>query len=87
MEPLLEDRSDLRLAHTLHELSAFFNGRADVQLADHLSDWNIVLTTNILGHMLEPQLTFTFIENNVTTDIAAPMEGGSLHALHERLTF
>ena len=87
MTPLLADRNDLRIWTALHELSVFFNNRARIQLAEHLTDWNIVLTINVLGNMEHPQLTFTFIENNTTYDIGVPMEGGSLDDLQNYLAF
>lgn len=87
MTPILADRNDLRIWMVLHELSVFFGNRANVQLAEHLSDWNIVLTMNVLGNMEHPLLTFTFIENNTTYDIGVPMEGGSLDDLQNYLAF
>ena len=85
MEPLLNDRSDLRLASVMDELNALFDARGYVILAHHLTDWNLTLTMNVLAHMENPQLTFTFIENNTATDIR--VTAGSLAELHERLAF
>jgi hypothetical protein len=85
MEPLLNDRSDLRLAATMDELNALFGARGYVILAHHLTDWNLTLTMNVLAHMENPQLTFTFIENNTVEDIRVTAE--SLAEIHERLAF
>jgi len=85
MEPLLNDRSDLRLASVMDELNALFDARGYVILAHHLTDWNLTLTMNVLAHMENPQLTFTFIENNTATDIR--VTAGSLAEIHERLAF
>jgi len=85
MEPLLNDRSDLRLASVMDELNALFDARGYVILANHLTDWNLTLTMNVLAHMENPQLTFTFIENNTATDIR--VTAGSLAEIHERLAF
>jgi hypothetical protein len=85
MEPLLNDRSDLRLAATMDELNGLFHPRGYVILAHHLTDWNLTLTMNVLAHMENPQLTFTFIENNTVEDIRVTVE--SLAEIHERLAF
>ena len=85
MEPLLNDRSDLRLASVMDELNGFFGARGYVILANHLTDWNLTLTMNVLAHMENPQLTFTFVENNTATDIR--VTAGSLAEIQERLTF
>ena len=85
MEPLLNDRSDLRLAFVMDELHALFGARGYVILANHLTDWNLTLTMNVLAHMEDPQLTFTFVENNTVTDIR--VTAGSLAEIQERLTF
>ena len=85
MEPLLNDRSDLRLASVMDELNGFFGARGYVILAHHLTDWNLTLTMNVLAHMENPQLTFTFVENNTATDIR--VTAGSLAEIQERLTF
>ena len=85
MEPLLNDRSDLRLASAMDELNGFFGARGYVILANHLTDWNLTLTMNVLAHMENPQLTFTFVENNTATDIR--VTAGSLAEIQERLTF
>jgi hypothetical protein len=85
MEPLLNDRSDLRLAATMDELNGLFHPRGYVILAHHLTDWNLTLTMNVLAHMEDPQLTFTFIENNTVEDIRVTAE--SLAEIHERLAF
>ena len=85
MAPLLEDRSDLRLAATMNELNTLFNVRGYVILANHLTDWNLTLTQNVLAHMENPQLTFTFIENNAVEDIRVTAE--SLAEICERLAF
>ena len=85
MEPLLNDRSDLRLASVMDELNGFFGARGYVILANHLTDWNLTLTMNVLAHMENPQLTFTFIDNNTVEDIRVTAE--SLAEIHERLSF
>lgn len=85
MEPLLEDRSDLRLAATMNELNTLFSPRGYVILANHLTDWNLTLTHNVLTHMENPQLTFTFIENNTVDDIHVTAE--SIEEIRERLSF
>jgi hypothetical protein len=85
MEPLLNDRSDLRLASVMDELNELFSPRGYVILANHLTDWNLTLTKNVLAHMENPQLTFTFIDNNTTEDIRVTAE--SLAEIHERLSF
>jgi hypothetical protein len=85
MEPLLNDRSDLRLASVMDELNDLFSPRGYVILANHLTDWNTTLTMNVLAHMENPQLTFTFIDNNTTEDIRVTAE--SLAEIHERLSF
>lgn len=85
MEPLLHDRSDLRLASVMDELNALFGASGYVILANHLTDWNTTLTMNVLGHMENPQLTFTFVENNTVEDIR--VTAGSLAEIHERLAF
>ena len=85
MEPLLHDRSDLRLASVMDELNALFGASGYVILANHLTDWNLTLTLNVLAHMENPQLTFTFVENNTATDIRVTAE--SLAEIHERLAF
>jgi hypothetical protein len=85
MEPLLNDRSDLRLASVMDELNELFSPRGYVILANHLTDWNTTLTMNVLAHMENPQLTFTFIDNNTTEDIRVTAE--SLAEIHERLSF
>jgi hypothetical protein len=85
MEPLLNDRSDLRLASVMDELNELFRPRGYVILANHLTDWNLTLTQNVLAHMENPQLTFTFIENNTVEDIRVTAE--SLAEIHERLSF
>jgi hypothetical protein len=84
MEPLLNDRSDLRLAATMDELNTLFGARGYVILANHLTDWNLTLTMNVLAHMEDPQLTFTFIENNTVEDIR--VTAGSLAEIHEQLS-
>jgi hypothetical protein len=56
-----------------------------VILANHLTDWNTTLTMNVLAHMENPQLTFTFIENNTVEDIRVTAE--SLAEIRERLAF
>ena len=85
MEPLLNDRSDLRLASAMDELNGFFGARGYVILANHLTDWNLTLTMNVLAHMENRQLTFTFVDNNTATDIR--VTAGSLAEIQERLTF
>jgi len=85
MEPLLNDRSDLRLASVMDELNELFSPRGYVILANHLTDWNTTLTMNVLAHIENPQLTFTFIDNNMTEDIRVTAE--SLAEIHERLAF
>ena len=85
MEPLLNDRSDLRLASAMDELNGFFGARGYVILANHLTDWNLTLTMNVLAHMENPQLIFTFVDNNTATDIR--VTAGSLAEIQERLTF
>jgi hypothetical protein len=85
MEPLLHDRSDLRLAAVMDELNGLFSPRGYVILADHLTDWNTTLTMNVLAHMDNPQLIFTFIDNNTTEDIRVTV--GSITEIHERLSF
>jgi hypothetical protein len=85
MAPLLEDRSDLRLAATMDELNALFSPRGYVILANHLTDWNLTLTQNVLAHMENPQLTFTFVDNNAVEDIHVTAE--SLAEIRERLSF
>jgi hypothetical protein len=85
MEPLLNDRSDLRLASAMDELNGLFSPRGYVILANHLTDWNTTLTMNVLAHMENPQLTFTFIDNNTVEDIRVTAE--SLAEIHERLAF
>jgi len=85
MEPLLNDRSDLRLAFVMDELNELFSPRGYVILAHHLTDWNLTLTMNVLAHMENPQLTFTFIDNNTVEDIR--VTAGSLAEIHERLAF
>ena len=85
MTPILADRNDLRIWTVLYELSVFFGNRANVQLANHLTEWNMVLTMNVLGHMVHPNLTFTFIEDNITTDIHVPTEGAPLDDLQNHL--
>ena len=85
MEPLLNDRSDLRLASVMDELNGFFGARGYVILANHLTDWNLTLTMNVLAHMENPQLIFTFVDNNTATDIR--VTAGSLAEIQERLTF
>jgi hypothetical protein len=85
MEPLLNDRSDLRLASVMDDLNALFHPRGYVILANHLTDWNLTLTQNVLAHMENPQLTFTFIDNNTVEDIRVTTE--SLAEIHERLAF
>ena len=85
MEPLLNDRSDLRLAAVMDELNGLFGASGYVILANHLTDWNTTLTMNVLAHMENPQLTFTFVENNTVEDIR--VTAGSLAEIHERLAF
>lgn len=85
MEPLLHDRSDLRLAATMDELNALFRPRGYVILANHLTNWNLTLTQNVLAHTENPQLTFTFINNNTVEDIR--VTNGSLAEICERLAF
>ena len=85
MEPLLNDRSDLRLASVMDELNGLFGASGYVILAHHLTDWNLTLTMNVLAHMENPQLTFTFIDNNTVEDIRVTAE--SLAEIHERLSF
>jgi len=85
MEPLLNDRSDLRLASVMDELNELFSPRGYVILANHLTDWNTTLTMNVLAHMENPQLTFTFIDNNTVEDIR--VTAASLAEIHERLAF
>jgi len=85
MEPLLNDRSDLRLASVMDDLNELFSPRGYVILANHLTDLNLTLTMNVLAHMENPQLTFTFIDNNTVEDIR--VTAGSLAEIHERLAF
>ena len=85
IEPLLNDRSDLRLASVMDELNGLFGASGYVILANHLTDWNTTLTMNVLAHMENPQLTFTFIDNNTVEDIRVTAE--SLAEIHERLSF
>ena len=85
VEPLLHDRSDLRLASVMDELNGLFGASGYVILAHHLTDWNLTLTMNVLAHMENPQLTFTFIDNNTVEDIRVTAE--SLAEIHERLSF
>lgn len=85
IEPLLHDRSDLRLASVMDELNGLFGASGYVILANHLTDWNTTLTLNVLAHMENPQLTFTFIDNNTVEDIR--VTGGFLAEIHERLAF
>jgi hypothetical protein len=85
MEPLLNDRSDLRLVATMDVLNGLFHPRGYVILAHHLTDLNLTLTQNVLAHMENPQLTFTFIDNNTVEDIC--VTAGSIAEIHERLAF
>jgi hypothetical protein len=59
MEPLLHDRSDLRLASVMDDLNELFSPRGYVILANHLTDWNTTLTMNVLAHMENPQSSKT----------------------------
>jgi hypothetical protein len=76
--PLLVEliRSHLLTTHEIHlneaiqDIREFFSSRQYVATVEKtLSDFNLTIAMNMMGHMIDPQLSFSLIENNESIDI------------------